>query len=61
MDTQGAVLKDVGVDHGGFDIFVAEEYLDGADVVSVLEQVGGVAMAKYMRGKVVFLGFCCCF
>ena len=26
VDTQGAVLKDVGVDHGGFDIFVAEEY-----------------------------------
>ena len=47
----------MGVDHGGFDIFVAEEFLHGADVVSVLEQVGGVTMAKYMRGDaLVYVG-----
>jgi hypothetical protein len=25
----------VGVDHGGFDAFVAEEFLDGANVISL--------------------------
>ena len=42
----------MGVDHGGFDIFVAEEFLDGADVVAVLEEVGGEGVAKGMRGDV---------
>jgi hypothetical protein len=32
----------VGVDHGGLDVLVPEEFLDGADVVAVLEQVGGI-------------------
>lgn len=30
------------IDHGGFDVFVPEEFLDDADVVSVLEEVGGI-------------------
>jgi len=33
---QAAALEDVGVDHGGFDILVAEQFLDGADVVATL-------------------------
>ena len=36
-----ATVEDVDVDHGGFDFFVAEEFLDGADVVAALEEVGG--------------------
>ena len=40
-DGAGAASEDVGVDHGGADIGVAEEFLDGADVVAVFEQVGG--------------------
>ena len=35
----------MGVDHGGFDIFVSEEFLDGADIVAVLEEMGGEGMA----------------
>ena len=35
-DGQAAALEDVGVDHGGFDILVAEQFLDGADVVATL-------------------------
>jgi hypothetical protein len=46
MNTLSASIEDVGVDHGGFDIFVAEEFLDGADVVAVLEQVGGKGVAE---------------
>ena len=37
FDGVGSALEDVGVDHGGFDVFVAEEFLDGADVVAVLQ------------------------
>ena len=32
-----AAIENVGVDHGGFDIAVTEEFLNGADVVAVLE------------------------
>ena len=39
----------MGVDHGGFDVFVAEEFLDGSDVVAVLEEVGGEGMAEGVR------------
>jgi hypothetical protein len=39
-------IEDVGVDHGGFDVFVSEQFLDGADVVTVLEQVGGEGVAE---------------
>jgi hypothetical protein len=42
----GPRVEDVGVDHGGRDILVARELLDGADVVAVLEQVGGEASAN---------------
>lgn len=36
----------MSVDHGGFDVFVPEEFLDGADVVASLEEVGGEAVAE---------------
>lgn len=36
----------MGVDHGGFDVAVAEEFLDGADVVAVFDEVGGEGMAE---------------
>ena len=45
-----AALEDVGVDHGGLDILVAEQVLDGADVVAVLEQVGGEGVAQGVAG-----------
>ena len=36
-DRQAAALQDVGIDHRCFDILVAEEFLDGADIVAVGE------------------------
>lgn len=36
LDSESATLENVGVDHGGFYIFVPEQFLDGANVVSVL-------------------------
>ena len=38
------------VDHGGFHIFVAEKFLDGADIITILEQVGGEAVAEGVGG-----------
>ncbi len=44
-------MEDVGVDHGGFDVFVSEEFLDGADVVAILKEMGGEAVAEGVRGN----------
>ena len=44
-DAEAASVEDVGVDHGGGDVGVAEELLDGADVVAALEEVGGEGVA----------------
>ena len=34
-------VEDVGVDHGGFHIGVTQEFLHGADVITVFEKVRG--------------------
>ena len=36
-----SAVEYVGVDHRGADILVAEQLLDGADVATVFEQMGG--------------------
>ena len=41
FDGKSAALENMSVDHGGFYIFVPEEFLDSANVVSVLQKVGG--------------------
>jgi hypothetical protein len=47
LDAGGAdSFGDVGVDFGGFDIGVAKQFLDGADVFSGFEQVGGEGVAE---------------
>ena len=40
----------MGVDHGGFDVLVTEKFLDGADIVSALEEVGGEGVAEGVGG-----------
>jgi hypothetical protein len=47
----------MGVNHGGLHVFVAEKFLNGADVVAVLKQVGGEGVAEGVRGN-VFVDFC---
>ena len=37
-------VKDMRVDHRGADVFVAEQLLDGPDVVTGFEQMGGEGM-----------------
>ena len=46
---------EMGVDFGGFEFLVAEDLLDGSEIGSVVEEVGGAGMAKEMAGA-VFVG-----
>ena len=45
-DTSSTAIENMGGDHCGFDIFVSEEFLDGADVVAALQEVGGEGVAE---------------
>lgn len=38
---QWAAVEHMGVDHGGAHILMAQQLLDGADVLAPLQQVGG--------------------
>ena len=49
LHAEGAAAGEVGVDHRGAHVLVAEEGLDGADVVAGLEQVGREAVAEGVR------------
>jgi hypothetical protein len=42
LDCQPAALKHVSVDHGRFDVLVAEQFLYGTDIRSILKQKGGI-------------------
>ena len=46
VDVFEAFLVDVGVDLGGSDVGVAEEFLDDAQVGAVLQEVGGERVAE---------------
>ena len=46
----GAAVEDVVVDHGGLEIVVAEEFLGGADVGAIFEQVRGDGVAEGVAG-----------
>ena len=41
-----APIQDVGVDHGGTDVAVAEELPYGADVVAIFQQMRGETVAQ---------------
>lgn len=47
----GAQVGDVGVLHGDVDTAVAQQLLDRADVVAVLEQMGCERMAERVTGR----------
>ena len=56
MHCQSAALQNVSVDHGGFDIFVSEQFLYGPYVVSSLKKMGGEGVSEGVRGD-AFLQF----
>ncbi len=47
---EAAAVEDVGIDHGGLHVAMAEELLHGADIVAVLEQMGGEGVAEGVTG-----------
>ena len=49
-DASPTSIQYVGVDHRGADAFVAEEFLDGTNVVSILKKVSGKAVAERVAG-----------
>ena len=49
-DAEGPSVEDVGVDHRRPEVAVAEEHLDGADVRTALEQVGGEGVPEGVAG-----------
>ena len=61
LDAAGPILHDVGVDHGGPNVFVAKELLHRAEVVAGFEQVGceTVPQAMCVDGF-DDTGFVCC-
>src|SRR3989304_7358028 len=50
LDSQSPALEDMSVYHGGFHVFVSEQFLDSANVIAVFEEMSGKGMAKSMRG-----------
>lgn len=49
-DAEARFVQDMGIDLGGADILVSEEFLDGADVLMIFEEMGGEAVPERMRG-----------
>ena len=50
-DGHPSAIEDVSIDHCRFHILVAEDFLDGADVIVDFQEVGGKAVAKRMTGQ----------
>src|SRR6267142_749469 len=46
---RGPAVEDVRIDHRGTDVVVAQQFLDGANVASVFEQVSGEGVPQRMR------------
>ncbi len=44
-------VQDVGVNHGGADVGMAQEFLDGADVVSVFQEVSRKGVAQCVSAE----------
>src|SRR2546425_506667 len=50
-DATATAVEDMGVDHGGGDVAVAEQLLDGSDVVAALQKVGRKRMAQGVAAR----------
>ena len=52
-DSLAAAVEHVGVDHCGLDALVAEDLLDGPDVIAAREQVGREGVPQGVDGRVL--------
>ena len=44
-------VTNVGINHGGGEIFVPEEFLDGPDIISILQKMGSKTVPKRMTTR----------
>jgi len=51
MDLLQSVLRDMGIDLGGGDVGMAQHHLNGADIRTPIQEVGGEGMAQSVRGN----------
>jgi hypothetical protein len=51
-DCETSAVEDVGVDHGGLDVLMAEEVLHSPNVIAVFQEMGGEGMAEGMAADV---------
>jgi hypothetical protein len=51
---EAASIQDVGINHGRFDVFVPEQLLHGADIVTTLQQMGGKGVTEGVTGDTFF-------
>ena len=49
-NSSSAFVQNMGINHGGADIFVAQQFLHRSDIISICKQMGGEAVAKRMAG-----------
>ena len=50
QDSHAASVEDMGIEHRSADTCVAEELLDGSNVVAVLQEVGGKGVPHGLTG-----------
>ncbi len=43
-------VQDVGVNHGGADVGMAQEFLDGSNIVAILQQMSGEGVSERVAG-----------
>jgi hypothetical protein len=48
---EASTVEHMVIDHRGSDVVVPQEFLHGANVVAVLEQMGGEGVPKGMAGR----------
>ena len=47
-NSSSAFVQNMGINHGGTDVFVAQQFLNCTNIVSVLQEMGGEAVTKCM-------------
>ncbi len=62
MDSQGidrtanfsaTPIQYMGVDHGGFHVFVTEQFLNGSDIIGILKHRCGERVTEGVTGRVL--------
>ena len=47
-DAVAAAFQDMGVDHGGLNVFMSQQFLHSTDIVAIFQQMGGKAVTQSM-------------